>query len=579
MSTLKERGILTCPILPLSHPRSGYPGFYPHTEVLPAGYRYREDRLAFPCDTICHQDVAVMVRDGTILYADIYRPVCEEKVPAILCWGSWGKRGKGLAFPEMDHMPNYIPNRERAAEDPTHPRVEMFRFSELTGLQAWGGEDPAQWIPYHYAVVNVDPRGVYNSEGEMHFFGTQNGRDAYDVIEWLAEQEWCNGRIGTSGNHWYGMEQWYIAQERPPHLCAIHPAEAHGDYYRDEIVRGGIPRLDWGSRSMSYGNGNVEDIVAMSLKHPLNDEYWKDKEVRFEDIECPVFLTASFTQWNHSRSPFEGFNRLGSRQKWLRIHNGMEFIDFRLEENIAEVRRFFDHFLKGEDNGWEETPPVRLSVLDPGGWDTVGRVEESFPLKRQQVRTLYLDAADGGLKPERPEEESAVSYVSNDNQGVAKFCFRFEEETEITGFSKIRLFMSTDKALDMDVFVRVNKLDAQGNRLFANYTNVYSGPNGRLRASLRRVDPEKSGELTPYHPFDRVEPIDPFEIVELEIGIWPTSLRFHPGEQLEVEVSGFEIQTAHLGDTKLETINRGEHTVHTGGSYPSCILLPIIPNC
>ncbi len=569
--------VLQCPMLPLDNPHSGYPGFFPHTEILPKGYRFQPDRLPLPCDTLCEQDAAIMVRDGTTLYADIYRPVGDEKVPVILCWGSWGKRGKGLVFPDVDRMPNYIPNTEKAKQDPLHPRTEMYRRSELSGLQAWGGEDPAQWVPYGYAVVNVDPRGVYWSEGDMHYFDTQNGRDAYDVIEWLAEQPWCNGRIGTSGNHWYGIEQWFIAQECPPHLFAIHPAEAHGDFYRDEIVRGGIPRLDFGSRTMSYGKGKIEDIVGMSLLHPTIDAYWKEKEIQFEKIKCPVFLTCSFTQWNHSRGPFDGFNRLGTEEKWMRIHNGMEFIDFRLESTIAEVRKFFDHYLKGMDNGWEETPRVRLSVLDPGGFDIVERPEAEFPLARQETLTLYLDIPSGMLTEDEPTDEATVSYISDDHKGCVRFRHRFTEETEITGFSKLHVIVSTDKAIDMDVFVRIHKLDPEGNRLYANYTNVYAGPNGRLRASLRRVDAAKSSELIPYHPYDRIELVEPFAPVELDIGIWPTSLRFHPGEQLELEISGFELQTAHLGDAMIETVNRGAHTIYSGGRHCSYLQIPVIP--
>ena len=569
--------ILRIPILPLDNPRSGYPGFNPHTEILPEGYRLQEGRRPLPCQMICQQDVTITMRDGTKLYADIYRPVDQKPVPAILCWGAWGKRGKGLVFPDFDRMPNYIPNTARAEEDPKHPRTAMYRRGDLTGLQAWGGDDPADWVPYGYAIVNVDPRGVYWSEGEMHYFDTQNGRDAYDVIEWLAQQDWCTGKIGTSGNHWYGIEQWFIAQEQPPHLCAIHPAEAHGDFYRDELLRGGIPRLDWGSRTMSFGKTTIEDVVGMSLIHPLDDEYWKEREIKFENITCPVFLTCSYTQWNHSRGPFDGFNRLGTAQKWMRVHNGMEFIDFRLPETIAEVRKFFDHFLKGDDNGWENTPRVQLSVLDPGGWDITKRPEESFPLKRQEIKKLYLDGDNGTLTEKKMEKKAEVSYVSDDHAGKAVFRIKFNEETEITGFSRLHLYMSTDKAIDMDVFVRINKLDADGNKLLANYTNVYSGPNGRLRASLRAVDEEKSGELTPYHPFNKREYFKPFEIVELDIGIWPTGLLFHRGQQLELEVSGYELMTAHMGDMKIETINRGEHTVYTGGEFDSYLLIPVIP--
>ena len=76
--------------------------------------------------------------------------------------------------------------------------------------------------------------------------------------------------------------------------------------------------MDWGSRTMSFGKTTIEDVVGMSLIHPLDDEYWKEREIKFENITCPVFLTCSYTQWNHSRGPFDGFNRLGTEQKWMR---------------------------------------------------------------------------------------------------------------------------------------------------------------------------------------------------------------------------------------------------------------------
>lgn len=567
-----EDNILRVPMQPVSTPRAGYPGFDPHREILPAGYQLQPCRMPLPCAMLLEQDVAIPVRDGVTLYADIYRPVDEtQPVPVILAWGSWGKRGKNLALPEVTRMANYIPDTDHPTQ-----RTEMFRRDETSGLNAWGGEDPAAWIPHGYAVVNVDPRGVYASGGEMmHFFGTQNGRDAYDVIEYLAGLPWCNGRIGTSGNHWYGIEQWFIAQERPPHLAAIHPCEAHGDFYRDEMVRGGIPRLDWGSRTISFGGGDVEDIVAMSLTHPMMDEYWEDKQVAFEKIDVPVFLTCSFTQWNHSRGPFEAFERLGTEKKWMRVHNGMEFIDYRLPENIAEVRRFFDRYLKGIENGWEETPRVRLSVLDPGGADVIGRPETHFPPERVQARRLYL-TADGRLSPDAPELGS-VSYCADDGAGTARFVYRFDRDTEITGFSRAHLFMSTDRALDMDVFVRVSKLDADGNRLRARYTNFYSGPNGRLRVSLRATDDARSNEFVRYHTYRERAYLKPFEVAEFDINIWPTAMRFHAGEQLELELAGFELMTAHAGDALIETCNRGTHTVFTGGDRASYLVLPVMP--
>ena len=332
MKDNEKNDVIYVPAKPLDDPKSGYAGFNPGISVLPEGFKFQEDRLPLPCDMVCEQDAAIKTREGIILYADIYRPTGDEKVPAIVAWGSFGKRGNALNFPDRSEMPNYIPNKEEPKGSSKRPRTEMIKRRELTGLQAHAGEDPAEWIPHGYAIVNVDPRGVYYSEGDMQFFGHKNGKDAYDVIEWLAEQPWCTGKIGTSGNHWYGIEQWFIAQEQPPHLAAIHPAECHGDFYRDEIVRGGIPRLDWVATRNRCGRGRIEDIVEMSVKYPLMNAYWEEKCVQFEKINVPVYLTASFTQWNHSRGPFDGFNRLSSEK------NGCVFI-MDLSSLITGVRK------------------------------------------------------------------------------------------------------------------------------------------------------------------------------------------------------------------------------------------------
>ena len=228
------------------------------------------------------------------------------------------------------------------------------------------------------------------------------------------------------------------------------------------------------------------------------------------------------------------------------------------------------------DNDWEGTPRVRLSVLDPGGVDTVNRSEHEFPLKRQKIVKYYLDADKNSLEKEPMEKTGNVSFISDDGKGNAVFTIQFQKETEITGYSKTRLWMSTDKSNDMDIFIRLNKLDSNGKKLFANYTNVYSGPNGRLRASHRETIEEKSTPLTPFHPHTREQLIAPFEIIPVDIGIWPTSMRFHKGEQLQVEISGFELRAAHGGPDLLETRNRGIHTIYTGDKYDSFILLPVI---
>ena len=555
--------LLYWPLPSAEDPASGYRGFDPHTEILPAGYQAQEGRLPFACDTLLQQDLACTVRDGTTLYMDIYRPVGAEKVPAIVAWGPWGKRGRNLA---SGFTNDWKPKNTGLPE-----------VCQVSGLQANNGQDPAIWVQYGYAIVNVDPRGVYASEGDMRYFGLQDSRDAYDVIEFLAAQDWCTGKIGLSGNHWYGLEQWFIAAQQPPHLYAMAPADAHGNLYREEFCRGGIPRMDYTARERSYTThgGRCEDICGMLEQHPLFDEYWAEKAARVEDIHIPCYVTASWTQTNHSRGPFENFERLGTDKKWLRVHNGGEFTEFRAPETVADVRRFFDRYLKDEENGWEDTPRVRLTTLDPGGDTVEGRPMPDFPLPNEKAVSLYL-SADGRLHDAPVEDAASVSYTADDDKSVCCFTYPFDRETEITGYAALRLYLAAECA-DADVFVRLFKLDAQGNKLWTSTGNLYSGTNGRLRASHRALNAEKSTALRPWHDHTAEAPLTPGEIVRLDIDLWPMSMVFHPGQQLMVEVSGWEIKVAHFSMTEMiPTRNRGSHTLWCGGAYDACLTVPVI---
>jgi predicted acyl esterase len=336
-------------------------------------------------------------------------------------------------------------------------------------------------VPYGYAVVNVDVRGAYNSEGDMQFFGPQDAQDSYDVIEWLAKQEWCNGKIGLNGNSWYGMVQWKIAEAQPPHLAAIAPWEAETNIYRDEYVRDGIPMNTGSFMARSYGANRVEDLPAMIKKYPLMNSYWESKIADFGKITVPAYIVASYVSQMHTRGTLESFNQIASKDKWLRVHDTQEWPDMYDQKNVADLRRFFDHYLKGIDNGWESTPRVRLSVLDPGGLDVVNRVENEFPLARQEFRKLYLDAASAKLTTNPISQEDKVSY-NTDAQGKTAFTIQFDQETEITGFIKLRLWVEADGADDMDVFARIVKLDKNGQPLFHDALMYkYAGPDGRLR--------------------------------------------------------------------------------------------------
>jgi predicted acyl esterase len=198
----------------------------------------------------CEQDVPVTLRDGTIIYTDIYRPVGQTGIPALISWSYFGKR-PGDGFDEWQIL-----------------GVPPGTVSRMTKFES---PDPAYWCRHGYAVANVDPRGVGHSQGDINMFGTQDGRDGHDFIEWLATQHWCNGKVGMSGNSGVAMTQWRIAAEKPPHLICIAPWEGTGDLYRESLYEGGIPAFGFNDFIVGSltGPGYVDDNVAMAKEYPF----------------------------------------------------------------------------------------------------------------------------------------------------------------------------------------------------------------------------------------------------------------------------------------------------------------------
>ena len=148
-------------------------------------------------DILWERDVAVKLRDGTVIYTDIFRPVGARDLPAIIAWSLMGK--------SVPQQSPFVP------------------ASVLSGLQKFESPDPAYWCDHGYAIVNPDTRGAFMSQGDIYFWGKKDAQDGYDFIEWVSEQEWCNGKVGMSGNSHLAIVQWFIAAEKPPHLDAIAP--------------------------------------------------------------------------------------------------------------------------------------------------------------------------------------------------------------------------------------------------------------------------------------------------------------------------------------------------------------------
>ncbi len=569
---------------PIDGPGSRYPGFKPGTTVLKKGTVKQKGAAPLWCDILHERDLAVKLRDGVTIYTDIFRPVGNEKVPAVIAWSPYGKNIGRVTL-------NDFPKRAGV------PRSATCEY------QKWEGPCPSLWCANGYAVIHPDARGSYMSEGDIHVWGSQEGRDGYDLIEWLAAQPWCNGKVAMAGNSWLSIVQWFIAAEHPPHLAAIAPWEGLSDSLRHDQMPGGIPETAFCERIVSSlpGNNRVEDVPAMTRHYPYMNAYWKDKAARIEDIDVPAYVVASWTNMIHTVGTLDAYLRLADGKKWLRIHNSLEWPDFYTPANQKDLMRFFDRYLKDIDNGWENTPSVRLSIHDPGGRDTVNRPETAFPVPGTRYTRFFLDSRTGSFSEALQQDADTLSYRSDDGNGKIVFSHRFGRETEIAGYVKLRLWVSAQDADDLDVFVLLEKLGKGGRRMGLG---VLPPPNalmkkilsflysrgsdkldfffapvsaGRLRVSRRALDRRRSTEWKPELAYDAPRPLTPGEIVPVDIPVKPTSVRFRAGEQLRMTIGGFNPLPHRLPGIAAPTlINRGTHVLHMGGQYDSHLLLPII---
>ena len=553
-------------------------GFDPGTKILPAGFQTAPPFRPLPTDVVLEKDVAVTLRDGVTTYVDVFRPTGSEKVPVIIAWSPYGK-GQGTSRSVMGvfglvGLDNKI----------------------VSGLEKFEGPDPAYWCAQGYAICNPDIRGVANSEGDSVLWDRQEGRDCHDLIEWLAIQDWCNGKVAMSGTSYLAVAQWFTAAEQPPHLVAINPWEGVSDVYRDLVLRGGMPDTGFARQlrdNSFWGNNRKEDIIAEADRYPLMNDLWEDKIPHFDKITVPAYIVASYSNTLHTAGTFRAWRRMASEEKWLRVHNTQEWPDYYDEANVEDLRRFFDHYLKSEDNGWEQTPRVRYSLLDLEGGDRVNLAASVFPPEDVAYTKYYLEGRSRTLSLEAPSEEASATYATESNPDLVSFTVRFDEETVMVGYPKARLWVEAKGNDDMDLFVLVQKLDAYGTPLqqftvpnqgamVQDLTERgasilrYKGSDGRLRVSMRHLDETLSTDAVPAHSFDRIEKLAPGEIVDTEIDLLPIGLTFYPGEQLRFVISGRSLLGTMMPAIREYTpANSGQHIIHTGGSYASYLQLPI----
>lgn len=590
---------------PVAAPRSRYPGFNPGVYILKEGTIRREGAKPLPCDILFERDVPMTLRDGTVMYTDVYRPIGNETVPAIVAWSPYGKEVGGQQLDD-------IPGRSGVP------------LSEVSELQKFEGPDPAYWVSKGYAILNPDARGAYSSQGNITYWGRQLAEDGYDFVEWAAEQEWSSGKIALSGNSWLAVSQWFIAAEQPPHLAAIAPWEGLSDVYRDVSVPGGFPSpsfLEMITTTFA-GKGFVEDQPRMAVNNNFMNPYWKDKIARLTEIEVPAYIVASYTNMLHTRGTFAGFRDISTDNKWLRVHNTSEWPDYYNPSHVAELNQFFDRYLKDIDNKWEETPTVRLAILDPGNSDELDRPATSWPPPGQSKQRLFLNNNES-LRRTMPIERNESSYQLSErlNSGSISFNYTVPELTEIIGYMKAHLWVEARGSDDMEIEVSVQKADRNGDFFtFSGGSESSSSisATGKMRVSMRDLDKRRSTQFEPYQPFTKELPLHEGEIVPVDIGLWPIALRFHPGERLVFTISALSPQSTQMdggfgmaripvplsgstffnktdelvsmlqlgGGTTTDFVNAqrvstpksrnsGTHVFHYGGDFDSHLLIPV----
>ncbi|MEO1770753.1 CocE/NonD family hydrolase [Candidatus Enterococcus ferrettii] len=527
------------------------------------------------------KDVPVKLRDGVTIYTDIYLPVTEEKVPVLIAWSPYGKSAG------------------------TAPRYKnLFNMLGMgnhwnSGLTKFEAPDPDYWVAKGYAVANPDMRGIAHSEGNTTMLGTQEAQDGYDLIEWLAAQEWSNGKTALTGTSYLAFSQWYIAAEQPPHLTVINPTEGLADGYRDLAFIGGIPDKNFIERlqvnHVSATGAQREDLTKEMDAYPLADaEIWQDKIADPSKITVPAFVIASYSNTLHTMGTFRSWRTLGSQEKWLRIHDRQEWPYYYDEKNIEELRRFFDYYLLGKDNDWPATPAVRYSLIDFQGGNQTDIPAETFPPVASKLKRYYLNGLSRTLQESKLPNDIPVKYTTEALPGRASFQITFDQDTQFVGYPKAELFMEADGYTDMDVYVWVQKLDKFGNVLsefvvpnhgaaLQDFTQEgasalrYKGVWGRLRASMRHFDNQLTTDEIPAYSFDRVEKLIQGKIVELDIVLSPMGLSYQAGETLRMVVSTKdELGSVMPGTPGSTPDNKGAHILHTGGEYSSYLQLPLL---
>jgi predicted acyl esterase len=538
---------------------------------------------------IVEKDVRIPLRDGTVLYGDIFRPDGgEARFPVIMNIGPYHKDKLWVPPPDLEEKPNPYMN--------------------------WETANPLWWCPRGYGLLRVDTRGSGRSPGKSEPSSYQEALDCYDCIEWVAKLPWCSGKVGTLGISYHAAFQWKVAGLQPPSLKCIMPWEGRADQYRDQAYHGGIFAMGfiarWHNnntalhllgRPRSYNPDAFQnDLLWHTMRNDLDSEYWRLCSARWDRIKVPVYSVGNWGGSSmHLRGNTEGYLCPASRHKKLRIHSGTHYHPFHAEEGRIDQLRWFDHWLKGIDTGIMDEPPVKLEIRTGGSLREpyAFRFEDNWPIPRTRWTRFHLKieragsedpkAVEGTLTTTPPAQTAKASYMQSAPsrpgkmpRGVSFETPPMTEDTEITGPIVLNVWVSSTGE-DTDIFATLRNIDPAGNDVLEMGQQgepLSCVTKGWLRASHRKLDPGQSLPYRPYHAHDERWWLKPGEIVECQVEIWSTSMVFRKGHKLRLDISPADgVGTQHFTHFHADYNAGAETTIYSGGDKQSYLLLPIIP--
>ncbi len=509
-----------------------------------------------PCYTVQNDwNQAIAVRDGTKLLLDVYRPYKPgEKFPA-LC--------------------SFSPYTRQLQRDSAPIGQNESGISEF-------------WVPRGYAHVIVDVRGANGSEGGWQMWGPEEQKDLADIIEWVAEQPWCNGNVGMMGCSYFGMTQNLAAEQQPPSLKAIFPYDCATDLYRYVYFSGGIPsdgftRI-WFSdvQFLNFRGGRNPNTAAMTqqfetvlgLKYPLDGPFYWERSARpnLHRIKIPAYFGCHWSFYNlHLWGAFNAWQETGNITKRMLI--GPTPVPARQYANFhQEALRWYDHFLKGMDTRVLEGSPIHLWIEGEDLW----RDEHEWPLSRTKWTEFYLGGALGkGTLTDAPslEGEQTLPYDPASERwiwGEPRWVYRSEpldKPMEITGPIQLNLVMAST-AVDTDWIVTLQDEAPDG--------GLRELTRGWLRSSHRTVDPKKSRPNQPWYPHDRIDLLTPKKPEELAIEVVPTCNLFFKDHRIRIEVANCD-SLAQNNMYYRRTLPLAAQNTILQGRGKSRIIFPVIP--